>query len=189
VFCKTALVLSCFVAALPAFAADGIAWGAAAGGLRIGIDYSATTAEPEIRVIVENVGESPLDVLVGNRVGTGIAVTFRFLVTGAGGKEHEGHELNSFTPITGLITPVVVRLEPGASHEMDFPLKNIRFVEKLLFDATLATLVKQGCSVRVSLESDDKTALWAAMQSPWIGRLTSGVLLPPPAGNTAPRDR
>jgi len=64
VFCKTALVLSCFVAALPAFAADGIAWGAAAGGLRIGIDYSATTAEPEIRVIVENVGESPLDVLV-----------------------------------------------------------------------------------------------------------------------------
>jgi hypothetical protein len=163
---------------LPAFGADLIKWGSTSNGIRLGISFGPVSSEPELRVFIQNVGSTTQEILIGRQVGKGTAVDLKFLATAPDGKEQEGFEINSFTPIAGLVLPAVIRLGPGAIHESRFPLKKIICVEKP-GDVTFEGLVDQRSSVRVSLETDDKSAKWAGVSSPWIGKVTSGQLLPP----------
>lgn len=162
---------------LPGFGADVVAWGSTVNGIRLGISFGSASSELELRVFLKNVGSAAQEILIGSQVGTGIAVDLKFIATAPDGKEREGFEINSFTPLAGLVLPAVIRLEPGATHELHFPLKNIICIEKP-GDVTFATLVRQRSSLRVSLETDDKSARWAGLSSPWIGKVVSGELSP-----------
>ena len=162
---------------LPAFGADAITWGSTSNGIRLGISFGPISSEPELRVFIQNVSSTTQEILIGHQVGKGIAVALKFIATARDGKEREGFEINSFTPISGLVLPAVIRLGPGATHELRFPLKKIICIERP-GDVTFETLVAQRSSVRVSLETDDKSAKWAGLSSPWIGKMTSGELSP-----------
>ena len=160
------------------FGADVVAWGSAVNGVRLGVGFDPAPSEPGLRVLLQNVGASTLDILVGHQTGKGTAVVFKFIATAPDGNEHEGFDINSFTPIAGLLVPAVVRLDPGVIHEMHLALKKIICVEKP-GDITFETLMKQRYTVHVSLEVDDKSVRWAGLLHPWIGKAMSGALLPP----------
>lgn len=161
--------------ALAASPADLIAWGAAVNGMRLGISFGSASPELELRIFIQNVGSATQEILIGRQVGKGTALDLRFLATAPDGKEREGFEINSFTPVAGLVLPAVIRLGPNATHELRFLLKKIICIERP-GDITFDALVKQRSSVRVSLETDDGSTKWAGLSSPWIGRAVSGEL-------------
>jgi hypothetical protein len=163
--------------ALPNLGAGEIAWGPAVNGMRLGIGFGPASSEAELRVSLNNAGPAKQEILVGRQMGKGTAVDFRFIATSPDGKKHEGFEINSFTPVAGLVLPAIERLAAGDTHQWHFPLKNVIGIEAagdLRFDA----LVKQGSSIRVSLETDEPSAKWAGLPSAWIGKLISSELPP-----------
>jgi hypothetical protein len=178
-----ALGVVCIVAAtltavaLPGLCADVVAWGPTVNRVRLGISFGPASSELELRVFLENLGKMTQQILIGGQVGKGTAVNFKFIATTPDGKRREGFEINSFTPIAALVVPAVIRLDPGATYELHFPLKNIICVEKP-GDVTFEALVKQRSSIRISLETDHKDAKWAGISSPWIGKVDSGELSP-----------
>jgi len=166
------MALAALTLALPGSAADSIAWGTPVKGLRLGISLT-----PELHILLENVGPSRQEFVIGHEWGRGSSVDLRFFATARDGKEREGYEISSFTPIAGLVLPVIVRLDPGAIHELSFPLHQIICIQKP-DDVTFEALAKQGASLHVFLETDEKTAAWAglssALSSTWIGKVISG---------------
>jgi hypothetical protein len=177
-------IVACIAAAglavvLPAFGEDAVTWGPTGNGIRLGISFGPVSSEPELRIFIQNVGSTTQEILIGSQVGNGTAVDLKFVATAQDGKEREGFEINSFIPIAGLVLPAVIRLVPGATHELRFPLKKIICVERP-GDVTFEALVQQRSSVRVSLETDARSARWAGLSSPWIGKVTSGELSPMP---------
>ena len=170
------IATAAFTAVLPGLCADVVAWGSTVNGVRLGISLGPASSELELRVFLENLGQATQEILIGGQVGKGTAVNFKFIATSPDGKEREGFEINSFTPIAGLVVPVVIRLDPGATNELHFPLKNIICIGKP-WDLTFEALVKQRSSVRISLETDAKSAKWAGISSPWIGKVDSGELV------------
>jgi hypothetical protein len=164
--------------ALPGSAADSVAWGPAVNGLRMGVSFGVASSRPELHTFLQNVGETTREVLIGREWGRGTGLDLRFIATAPDGKEREGFEIYSFTPIAGLVLPAVVRLESGATHEWIIPLHQIICTEGP-GNVTFEALVKQRSSLHVFLETDDKSASWARLASPWIGKVVSGELSPP----------
>jgi hypothetical protein len=163
------IAVAALTLALPGSAVDSVSWGSPVKGLRLGISLA-----PELHVFLENVGSSRQDFVIGH----GSSVDLRFIATSPDGKEREGYEIHSFIPDGGLVLPVVVRLDPGARHELSCPLQKIICIEKP-GDVTFEALAKQGASIHVFFETDEKTAAWAGLSSPlsstWIGKVISGV--------------
>ncbi len=162
-------------------AADSVAWGEAVSGIRMGIGFKVPSPDIELRILIQNVGSDKREILIGDQIGNDtsvdLLVNLRFTATAADGKKRQGYEKNAFS-IFSLSKPAIIQLDPGATHELMFPLNQIICVEKpgnLTFD----DLVKQGFSVHVSLETDDASARWARLSSPWIGKMLSGELSPP----------
>jgi hypothetical protein len=172
---KSAL-LPVVLLALPmasAIGAGGTEWGAAVNGVRLGISRGPTEVQPEVRVFVQNVSTERREIFIGTERAQGIAFEFRFVATGPDGKTHEGFELNSYGILGGLLVPSVLRLDAGATQKYRFPLKNIISPESP-GDVTFAKLAAQGCSFRVSLETNEQNAKWANLQHGFVGKLTSG---------------
>lgn len=175
------IAVAALALAHPGMGADGLAWGSAVQGMRLGIGYGSSPAKPELRVLLQNTGAAPLDVSIGNYVGKGTAVDFKFIATLPDGKRLEGFEINSFTPIAGLTLPAIFRIDAGAIHEFRFPLENIICIVRP-FDVTFEKLVKRRASVQVTLEADATSAGWTGVPHVWIGKAASGRLGPPEGG-------
>lgn len=156
-------------------AADGVVWGRPDNSIRLGIGFGPDSTQPELRVVLQNIGSTAQYVRIGHQVGTQTAVDLKFLATTPEGKTFEGFEINSFTPVAGLVLPVMIKLEPGATHEWRFPMKNIICVQKpgnVTFDA----LVNMRSSIRVSLEAYEGPGGNESVR--WLGKVASGRLSP-----------
>ena len=146
--------------------------------MRLGISFGLASSQPELRIFLQNTGSATQEILSGRHAGKDTAVDLKFIATTPDGKEREGFEINSFTPVEGLVElPAVIRLGPGATHELHFLLDKIICIEKQ-GDVTFEALWKQRSSVRVSLETNDKSVKWAGLSSPWTGNVASGELSP-----------
>lgn len=122
-----------------------------------------------------NIGSAAQNVRIGHQVGTRTAVDFKFHATTPEGKTFEGFEINSFTPVAGLVLQVMIKLEHGARQEWRFPMKNITCVQKpgnVTFDA----LVNMRSSIRVSLEAHEDPGRNETVR--WLGKVASGPLSP-----------
>ena len=170
-----ALVACAMFIEAPSSGADAIAWGTPVDGLRLGISVAVDSPDRTLRVVLQNVSPALQEIVIGYGVGKGVAPSFRFFATTADGREREGFEINSFTPIAGLVIPVTIRLDSGASHELRFGLKKIICIGKP-WDITFDVLSRQRCSFHVSLEIDSKSAQWAALSHPWLGKANSAVV-------------
>jgi len=178
------IAASALVMVDPGFAADVLSWGSAVNGVRLGISLAPAPSDPELHLFFQNVGAAGVDILIGRLVGKGTAVDFRFIATAPDGKEHECFEMNSFTPLAALTLPVVVHLPPGGTHESHFTLNRVFCIEKPGDITFEKLLLKQRCSVHVSLETvsmgtDEKDLQWFGVAHPWIGKVISGELAPP----------
>ncbi len=156
---------------------DSTTWGQIVNGMRLGISYDQTSTDLVLRIFFQNVSPVEKEILIGNEVAPGTQLCLNFYATGPAGKELQGFELNDFS-ISSLYLPAVVRLDHSGTHALRVPLNRIICPERpgnLTFD----DLVKQGFTVRVSLEMDSGKARWARLSSPWIGKMDSGELSPP----------
>ncbi|MGH9666235.1 MAG: hypothetical protein ACRD9L_17550 [Bryobacteraceae bacterium] len=160
--------------------ADSIVWGPAVGGMRLGIDFApASTSGPVVRVSLQNAGPAAQDLILGYGVGKATAYNLTFLAAAPDGKLHKGFDAAAFIPVAGLVLPVLVHLESGATREFPFPLHNIICIEKP-GDIRMDTLVKQGNSLRAVFEGSRGMSLSTQPAAPrlWTGKLTSGELAP-----------
>ncbi len=159
------------------FCADALPWGSAVNGVRLGIGLEPGAPDLTLRVAVQNTGLQSVDVLIGHEAGRGVIYDLRFFATSPDGKDREVYDLRSFTPIAGLVLPVVVRLDPGATKEYMFVAKKIISIERP-GDITLDSLLAQGFSVRVSLEVVDSRQLGSGItERSWIGKVVSPVFV------------
>ena len=157
-------------------AADSIAWGPADNGIRVGIDLGPDSPVPTLRLSFQNTGAEDQDLLLGGETGTGPMYSMKFKAT-KGGKECEVFYFGGANFVAGHLGPLVVRLAPGATHELQLPLKRLACSEKGK-DTTLDALLDRKYSVRVSLEVSAESASWSQSARPesthrWIGKMTS----------------
>ena len=172
---RIASIVGIAIAASVSFGADSLSWGPPVDGLRLGIGSAPASSESTLRVVVENVGPTRQELLLGGTSGNGPTHNLKFTATAPDGTECEVLNLADAGVIAGLVLPLVANLAPGATHEIQLPLKKLIYVKDRT-DITLETLLARYYSVRASLEVDAKGAQWAGIPVPWIGRLTSGEL-------------
>lgn len=168
-----AIAVGLLASAQAAFCADALTWGSAVNGVRLGIGLEPGASDLTLRVDVQNTGSQSVDVLIGHETGRGVIYDLRFFATSPDGKDREVYDFRSFTPIAGLVLPVVVRLDPGVIKEYTFVAKKIISIERPA-DITLDSLLAQGFSVRVSLEVVDSRQLGSGItERSWIGKVVS----------------
>jgi len=155
------------------FAADTVAWGSTVDGLRLGIAFGSDPSKTTLRVLFENVGSDSKDILIGHEAGSMIYDSLNFIVTAPDGKTQVGLHRSVYIPTAGLILPFSVRFNAGQTKELNFPLTDIIFPSGV--KVTLEMLVKQGCSLRVQFQVDQRSADWASSLRPWVGVVSSAV--------------
>ena len=165
--------LTIAIVASVAFEADSLSWGPSHEGLRMGIGLAQASSESVLRIVVENIGPTKRDLLLGGMTGNGPMRNLQFTGTAPDGTECEVLNLADAGPVAGLVLPLIAHLAPGATYEILLPLRKLIYVKDRT-DITLETLLAKGYSVRASLEVDAQGAQWAGIPAPWFGKLISG---------------
>jgi len=158
------------------FATDTVAWGSPVDGLRLGIAYGPDASKLILRVMFENVGSTSNDMLIGHEAGSLIYDSLNFIVTAQDGTKRVGFHRSVYIPTAGLVLPFSVPLSAGQTKELNFPLTDIIFPSAA--NTTLETLLKQGWSVRVQFEVNQRSADWADLSRPWVGVMSSAQIAP-----------
>ncbi len=138
-----------------AFAAEPIFWGAPVNGLRLGIAFVHGASQPAVRVVLQNLGPDAQKVPVGWDQRGGSAYNIEFTAARARGNKCQvfDRKVLSLPPSPGFVVPVIARIEPGATHELLFPLKQLLCVENRK-DVTLDVLWNRNYSLKATLEVD-----------------------------------
>ena len=153
------------------------AWGTTADGLRLGAAFGSDPSKPTIRVVFQNLGPAVQEFVIAHNNGGGpIYCGMRFIATAPNSKRKEGLHSGIYIPIEGLVLPLLMCLNVGETHDLEFPLKDIIYASRKT--VTLGALVKEGYSVTVRFESNQADANWAKLSRPWVGMLTSADISP-----------
>jgi hypothetical protein len=140
---------------------NGVAWGFAVDGLRIGAAFGSDPSKPTLRDLFLNVGSVEVQhVIIGAETGRGPIYNLKFIATAPDGMEREGQHVSAFVAVAGALVPLSIWLNAGGTHELKFPLTDIIYSPTAV---RLDALVQQGYSVRVRLEANH----------PWIGAMSS----------------
>jgi hypothetical protein len=169
------------------FGADTVAWGSPVNALRLGIAFGSDPSKLTLRVLLQNVASDFETVRIGHEEGGTFYDSMKFIATLPTGEEREGVRFFAARPMAGRVLPVFVRLNTGATHELEFTLSDI--IYSFRTTVTLDTLLKQGCSVRVRFEGiqpDPKNFPNFDWPSPsgtdqghaWVGVLNSAEISP-----------
>jgi hypothetical protein len=174
--CGIGLIVMVAAAPFTSLADDAPSWGPAVGGVRLAIGLGPASSEPAFRVLLQNTSSTGQNVLVGAQRGNSPVYNLQFTAKAPDGKECRLFDVKALVdPMAGLASPVVIHLDPGGTHEITYPLKELLCIEGRR-EITLDTLLKRRYSVRASLEVDAKGAKWSGLPHPWIGRVMSGEL-------------
>lgn len=155
-------------------------WGRVDRGLRLGLSVDRTNTN--LRAILENTSSTALSVLAGmsSNSGFGIDFNFDFVATGRDGTKYK---IWCLKPVTmalarGLVLPVVITVDAGATRELVFPMRNLVYMAKG-GEISLKTLLEQGCTFTASLEVRQKDldgAQMGGIPQPTVGRLCVGLV-------------
>jgi hypothetical protein len=150
------LCFSVVIAAASLLGADEIRWGEAERGLQVGI-VTRSTPQLEVHVLVKNVGPEERTVAIGYESPGGPIYDVNFTLEIPEGPERHVFDSDALKNLpTGLPMSRVVRLEPGAIHDLSFPLQRLICVIDGQ-DVGLSTLLQRGYSVRASLDLEGAT--------------------------------
>jgi hypothetical protein len=155
----------------PGFGADSFAWGPAVNGLRLAAALGDDPSKPTLRIAFQNVGSETQEVVLGHEAGGAIYDSLKFIAIAPDGKQQELLHRSLYRAVGGLILPFSAVLNPGGTHELEFPLKDIIYASRTT--VMLDDLLKQGYSVQVRFEANQFDANWERLARPWIGTLTS----------------
>lgn len=165
-----------FAAAPSSFGATALVWGPAVNGLRLAAAFGSDPSTPTLRVAVQNVASDSQGVMLGPEAGELIYDSLKFVAVAADGKQQELLHRSLYRAIAGLMLPFSIYLNAGEIHELEFPMKDIIYASRTT--ATLDDLVKQGYSVQVRLETNQRDGNWARLTRPWVGTLASTTVIP-----------
>jgi hypothetical protein len=163
------------------FAADPITWGAADGGLRLGLGTEPSRANGNLRVALDNVGSTDLSVLVAMKLGEGVCYLFQFSAVAADGRHLPIADWGPHScPLSaGLVLPEVIRLTPGATREFAFTRRHLLYMSSGA-ETTLDSLLRQGYALSASLVVRQRNldgAVMGGIPRPTTGRLWTGRLI------------
>lgn len=151
-------------------AADTVSWGSLANGLRLGVAVTARSSTGKLRLAFQNVGAADIDVLLGGSTGIGPMYAMKFTVIDPNGKEHHLGYFGGANFVAGALEPLLVRVAPRETYDLLLPLN--KFVSVLnRKDITLDALLKNGYSVRASLDVSVESAKWAMSNAAWRGSM------------------
>ncbi len=167
-----ALVLASFVGAAPPHADDSVAWGEPVSGLRLGIGFGPVSAEPQLRLVFENVGKIEIPVLLGAMTGKGAVYNLTFRVKSPAGQESDLFNFNGPPGIAGSADPIIAHIAKGQKYEILLSLKKFVALENGK-NRTLPELLAAHYSVRAMLDTsgDPRQVRPLAL---WMGELASG---------------
>jgi hypothetical protein len=95
---------------------DGVAWGSAVDGLRIGAAFGSDPSKPTLRVLFQNVGSVLVKhVIIGAESGRGPIYNLKFIATAPDGMEREGVHVSGFGPVAGVVLPLSIWLDTGVN--------------------------------------------------------------------------
>jgi hypothetical protein len=157
------------VAAAPVLAvtAQGeTAWGEAKDGLKLGIEYVSGADGGVVRVLVRNVSSIPRDPEAGHE---GLGGVREFAQFWAARSDGAGDVIKVFDrAIAGIapsiLIPVGLYVGAGETRAVEFPVKDLFYFSGRA-TAPLATLLRQGCRLRVT------GLFWSGLlrlETPWI---------------------
>lgn len=142
------------------------AWGEAKDGLKLGIEYVSAADGGVIRVLVRNVSSIPMDPEAGHE---GLGGLREFAQFSAVRSDGDGGVIKIFDRAIAGIGPsamIAMGLYVGAGETrvVVFPVKDLFYLSGRSA-APLATLVRQGCRLRVT------GLFWGGLlrlETPWI---------------------
>jgi hypothetical protein len=125
---------------------------------------------------MQNVASDSQGLMLGHEAGEPIYDALRFVAIAADGKKQELLHRSLYGAIAGLILPFSIDLHAGEIYELEFPMRDIIYASRTT--VTLDDLVKQGNSVQVRLENNQRDPNWARLTRPWVGTLASSTVIP-----------
>jgi hypothetical protein len=134
------------------------------------VAVTAVSSTGELRLAFQNAGSADIDVLLGGRTGIGPMYAMKFTVTDPSGNEHNLGYFGGANFVGGYIEPILVRLAPGETYDLLFPLNKFVCVLNRK-DVTLDTLLQKRYSLRASLEVNAESARWCMANAAWRGRM------------------
>jgi hypothetical protein len=147
-----ALLATAALAGAPA-GSDGVAWGPITDRSQLGIAWDRSSSKPELGVLVRNASAIEQELQIGDK-GLGVPIyDVELTSTAPDGKQYQVFDIRALKAgHPGFIQPqpIVVRLAPGATHELRFPLHELLCVVERR-DTRFETLLRQGYSVRARL--------------------------------------
>src|SRR6478672_8874785 len=103
-------------------AADAVSWGQPANGLRVGVAVTPRLSTGKLRLALQNVGASGMDVLLGGKTGIGTMYTMKFGVSDPSGNERQLFYFGGANSVGGYLEPLLIRVVPGETYDLWLPL-------------------------------------------------------------------
>ena len=169
---SVAFLASAFAASA---ADDSLQWGAAAGGLRLGIGFGPASPDPQLRLVFENTGQPEIDVPLGSTSEKGPVYDLEFTLTSPDGKkEFSIFNMNGPPGIQKSVQPILAQLKRGGRYEILLAMKKFVYIDNGK-EKTLPGLLAEHYSVHAALDTT-ADARSNHVRGQWLGRIISGEL-------------
>ncbi len=150
--CGLLLAITITVAPSHCSAQDPAAWSNAVHGLRLGVTLEQKSTSTNLRILLENVGASRYNLLIGGNQGSGNTYSFRFFAIAPDGQRYPLDPIDAaYYSSGGFIHPITAEIEPGQHREFAFPVRQLVYFTKT-GNISLATWLNHGYGLQVSLE-------------------------------------
>jgi len=169
---RRTLIVLLAVCAFAAAGEDPVAWGPPTAGMRLGIGLGPITPEPQLRLVFQSVGTSPIDVLLGGMREKGPVYNLVFRIKSPAGVESDLFNFNGPPGIAGHIEPIIAHIARGRTYEILLSLKKFRAIENGR-ERTLPDLLAAHYSVRATLDTSGDPRQIRPLGM-WMGAVTSG---------------
>lgn len=177
-----ALVLLAVACASPCSAADGVSWGTALSGIRLGVSIQDGPEGKELHVAFQNVGSTPQSLVVEQFGGGMPSADNYFFDIVAVGPDRKAHRINFWTgsgpgrlvPV-GLVWQRVQEIPARRTYEFRHLLKYLVEFHKG-GDIPLENLLRQGYTVRIDYKVQPRSVEESLSRYPslWTGEIQSG---------------
>jgi hypothetical protein len=169
--------LAILISPIPGFAAETVEWGQPVNGLRLSISIppADASANREIQVTFEDVGDQNLLVPIGAAVGNTHSMLFKIYVTTADGKTHRILQ-GGLPGVAGSMQPWNISLRPQESYTVRMPISSYFVLDG---SEKLETLILRPSQLWLELDQQSAECMVPRKLAPvpcWQGKVASNTL-------------
>jgi hypothetical protein len=169
------LGLAAFSALPGAGKPDNIAWGPVDHGMRLGLAFGASTPEPQLRVVFQNVDRADCVLQLGSSSAKGDIYNIEFNIVSPDGKEFPAFNFNGPPGVQKSAQPIMIHIGKGEMHEVVQSLNKLIYVDSSGKNRPVPEMLAQHYALRATVDTTG-TAQWSRTRSEWMGKVVSGDL-------------